>query len=177
MRYYVTLDPTVADAKPQVIDVTELPSGALEVKVDGRLANVDVVTLSGHGAANAQLSVLIDGKVVDLTTEGNAPQLGVIASGHRSYVRVESDRSRAADLARRKDGGGADKLLKSPMPGRVVKVMVAKGDEVQVGQALLVVEAMKMENELKAKTAGTVSEVFVKAGEPVEANAKLIAFA
>jgi hypothetical protein len=118
MRYYVTLDPTVADAKPTVVDVTELPSGALDVKIDGHRAKVDVVTLSGHAAANAQLSVLVDGKVVDLTTEGTPPELGVIASGHRSYVRVESDRMRAADLARKKDGGGADKLLRSPRETR-----------------------------------------------------------
>jgi biotin carboxyl carrier protein len=63
------------------------------------------------------------------------------------------------------------------MPGRVIKVLVAPGDEVAVGQPVLVVEAMKMENELKAKTAGTVAEVHVAVGDTVEGNAKLVTFA
>jgi biotin carboxyl carrier protein len=63
------------------------------------------------------------------------------------------------------------------MPGRVVKVHVSAGDEVEAGQALLVVEAMKMENELRAKAPGKITEVHVAAGEAVEANAKLVTFA
>jgi biotin carboxyl carrier protein len=63
------------------------------------------------------------------------------------------------------------------MPGRVVKVLVSKGDEVAVGQSLLVVEAMKMENEIRAKVAGTVADVHVAAGATVEGNAKLITLA
>jgi biotin carboxyl carrier protein len=60
------------------------------------------------------------------------------------------------------------------MPGRVVKLCVAVGDEVAVGQPLVVVEAMKMENELKAKAAGRVAEIHVAAGTAVEGNAKLV---
>ena len=172
MRYHVTLS-SAADAKPVTVDVNALPSGALAVKLDDRPVDVDVVSL---GASGSQFSMIIGVKVVDLTVEGTPPDLGIIASGHRSYVRVESDRQRAAAAAASAGGGKADKLLKSPMPGRVVKVMVAPGDEVTAGQPVLVVEAMKMENELKARVAGKVTEVFVKAGEPVEANAKLVAF-
>jgi biotin carboxyl carrier protein len=172
MRYFVNLS-SAADAKPVSVDVTTLPSGALSVQLEGKPIEVDVATL---GTSTSQLSMIIGGKVVDLTVEGSPPDLGIIASGHRSYVRVESERQRAAAAAQSGGGGKADKLLKSPMPGRVVKVMVAVGDEVAPGQAVMVVEAMKMENELKAKVAGKVSEIFVKAGEPVEANAKLVAF-
>ncbi len=170
MRYYVTLDPTPG-SEPILVDVTELPTGALDVSVGGRRVDVDVVSLGGT------LSVRIDGHIVDLTTEGTPPEIGAIASGHRSYVRVESDRMRAAEAAKKSKGGGADRVLKSPMPGRVVKVLVKVGDEVAAGQALLVVEAMKMENELKAKAAATIAEIHVEAGATVEANAKLVTFA
>jgi biotin carboxyl carrier protein len=170
MRYYVTLDPTPG-AAPIVVDVIELPSGALDVKVDGRTADVDVVPLG------VQLSVRIDGRVVDLTTEGAPPELGAIASGHRSYVRVESERQRAAEAAKKGTGGGSEKLVKSPMPGRIVKLLVQPGDDVAAGQPLLVMEAMKMENELKAKTAGKIADVLVKIGDTVEGNAKLITLA
>jgi biotin carboxyl carrier protein len=60
------------------------------------------------------------------------------------------------------------------MPGKVVRVLVAPGEPVSEGQALVVVEAMKMENELKSPKAGTVGEVFAKEGSAVEANAKLL---
>jgi len=169
MRYFVTLDPA---APPVEVEVRELPSGALEVQRDGRALDVDVLSLPG----GAGLSVRVGGRVVDLTTEGTPPDIGAIASGHRSYVRVESERMRAATAAKKKTGA-SEKVLRSPMPGRVVKVHVAPGDEVAAGQPLLVVEAMKMENELRAKAAAKVAEVHVAAGEAVEGNAKLVSFA
>jgi biotin carboxyl carrier protein len=62
----------------------------------------------------------------------------------------------------------------APMPGRVVKVLVAPGDAVLARQGLVVVEAMKMENELRAPRAGTVADVRVREGAPVDANAVLV---
>ena len=170
MRYFVTLEPT-PDAKPLAVDLTELPSGALEAKIDGKAVDLDVVPIGN------QLSVRVDGRVVDLTVEGTPPELGASASGHRAFVRVESERMRAADSAKKGSGAAAGGVVKSPMPGRVVKVLVAKGDKVQAGQGLLVLEAMKMENEVKAKAAGTVTEVHVTTGSAVEGNAKLVTLA
>jgi glutaconyl-CoA/methylmalonyl-CoA decarboxylase subunit gamma len=170
VRYYVTLDPD-PQVKAVLVDLVELPSGALEARVDGRSVDLDVVRVG------AQLSVRVDGQVVDLTTEGSPPDLGAVASGHRSYIRVESERMRAAEQAKKTTVGGADRVIKSPMPGRVVKVLVAKGDAVAAGGGLVVLEAMKMENEVKAKVAGTVAEVHVTAGATVEGNAKLVTFA
>ncbi len=167
MRYFVTLDPAPG-AKPLEVDVTELPTGALEVSIGGRRVPVDVVSLEGT------LSVRVEGRVVDLTTEGQPPEIGAIASGHRSYVRVESERQRAAAAAKKGGGGQSDKIVKAPMPGRVVRMLVTKGVEVAAGQTLCVVEAMKMENEVKAKSACTVLEVHVAEGAAVEANAKLL---
>jgi biotin carboxyl carrier protein len=174
VRYYVTLD-TDAAAVPLAIDLVELPGGGLQATLDGRQVELDVATL-GAGAG-AQLSVRVDGRMVDLATEGTPPEIGAVASGHRSYVRVESERMRLADQAKKGGGGGADRVIRSPMPGRVVKVLVAKGDSVEAGQGLVVVEAMKMENEVRTRTAGTVLEVHAVAGAAVEGNAKLITLA
>ena len=60
------------------------------------------------------------------------------------------------------------------MPGRVVQVLVAEGDAVQPGQGVVIIEAMKMENELRAEIAGTVAKVHVKVDDRVEGNADLI---
>ncbi len=168
MRYYVTFD---SSEPPAEVDVRELPSGQLEVLLGGQPVDVDLAIVRGA------LSLRVDGRVVDLTTEGTPPDLGVIASGHRSYVRVESARQRAAAAAASHGGGLKEDVVRSPMPGRVVRVFVARGDSVEAGQALVVIEAMKMENELRAKHAGKIAEVLVAAGATVEGNAKLIRFA
>ena len=89
MRYYVSLDPA-ADQEPIAVDVTELPTGKLEVVLRGETVPVDVVWL------DAAASIRVGGRIVDLTVEGQPPEIGAVASGHRSYIRVESERQRAA---------------------------------------------------------------------------------
>lgn len=177
MRYYVSLDPAAqADDKASiVVDVTELPTGKLDVSIrdeatkESRPVPVDVVWLDGSRTAN----VRVGGKVVDLTVEGQPPEVGAIASGHRSYVRVVSERQRAADAARKGGATGGDKVIKAPMPGRVVRVLVAAGADVPAGATLCVIEAMKMENEVKVKAPTKVLEVHVAEGATVEGGAKL----
>ena len=71
-------------------------------------------------------------------------------------------------------GGAAEGTVLSPMPGRVLKVLVAEGDVVEPGAALVVVEAMKMENELVSQRAGTVRKVHVAPGQNVESGARLV---
>jgi glutaconyl-CoA/methylmalonyl-CoA decarboxylase subunit gamma len=172
MRYYVSLDP--ADPKATEVDVTELPTGQLEVTLGGKPVPVDVVWLDGgHGTG----SIRVGGKVVDLTVEGTPPEIGAIASGHRSYVRVESERQRAAAAARKGGGGASEKVIKAPMPGRVIRVLVAVGAEVTPGTTLCVIEAMKMENEVKAKTGGTIAELLVKEGATIEGGARMFVLA
>jgi biotin carboxyl carrier protein len=168
VRYYVKLG---AASVESVVEVQDLPSGALSVMVDGRKIDADVVALG------EQLSVRVDGKVVDLTTEGSSPRVGVIGRGYRTYVDVESERQRAANAVKRGGGGASENLVRAPMPGRIVKVLVEKGDAVTAGQPLLVMEAMKMENEIKAKAAATIAEVHVAAGSTVEGGAKLVTLA
>lgn len=168
MRYYVSLDPS-AQATPMHVDVSELPTGQLEVTLEGRRVPVDVVWLDGVA------SVRVEGRIVDLTVEGVPPDIGAIASGQRSYVRVESERQRAAAAAKKGAAGGSEKTIKAPMPGRVVRVLVEAGAEVAAGTTLCVIEAMKMENEVKAKAACTVVEVSIKEGATVEGGAKLFA--
>ena len=174
MRYFVNLDPTPG-AEPIVVDLTELPTGALDVSVGGKRVDVDVVSLGTD--TSRTLSVRVAGQMVDLTTEGQPPELGAIASGHRSYVRVESERQRAAAAAKKSGPATSDKLVKSPMPGRVIRMLVAAKDEVTAGQTLCVIEAMKMENEVKAKAPGVVAAVHVVEGATVEANGKLFTLA
>jgi biotin carboxyl carrier protein len=81
-------------------------------------------------------------------------------------------RTGATDVSHPADDG--PQRVTAPMPGKIVKLLVKPGDKVQPRQGLVVVEAMKMENELRARAAGTVSEVRVREGASVEAGAILV---
>ena len=78
---------------------------------------------------------------------------------------------------RRKTGAdhlGASGIIKAPMPGRIARILVEKGASIQRGTSLLVLEAMKMENEIPAPADGVIDEIFVNAGDTVESGADLV---
>ena len=75
---------------------------------------------------------------------------------------------------RSEDDMGAGGIVKAMMPGRVVRVLAGKGDTVAKGSGLLILEAMKMENEIQAPIAGVVDQIFVAAGDTVESGADLV---
>jgi biotin carboxyl carrier protein len=116
----------------------------------------------------------VEGRVFDLVLDNSPSGVTVFASGRRAAVTVESAHQRAAAGVRSGTKAGSAGLITSPMPGKVVKVLVTEGTEVEPGKPLVVVEAMKMENELVAEIAGTVQKVFVQPGDAVEGGAKLI---
>jgi biotin carboxyl carrier protein len=172
VRYFVTLDPW-SRATPAVVDVVDRPGEGTQVRIDGREVDVDVERVGGA------MNVRVNGHVFDLTIEGAWPAVSVSTGGHRASARVESERGRAAEatIRARPGAAGRDPVVRSPMPGRVVRVLVAAGDVVAVGQGVAVLEAMKMENEVRSTTGGTVAVVHVASGATVEANAALITFA
>jgi pyruvate carboxylase subunit B len=95
--------------------------------------------------------------------------------GHRFDVEALDERTRAIrDLSATKSGPTGPAPLVAPMPGMVVRVHVHDGEDVQAGQGLVVMEAMKMENELRAGGAGRVKRVLVSPGTAVEKGALLL---
>jgi len=90
-----------------------------------------------------------------------------------AIVQVEIVDPLAARRRRREDEIGGGGVVKALMPGRVVRVLVAKGESVRKGAGLLILEAMKMENEIQAPADGVVDELFVVAGQTVESGAEL----
>jgi biotin carboxyl carrier protein len=111
---------------------------------------------------------------VSFDTHGDGPSV-VHVNGEAVPISVIDPRTR---LQRgRRDGAGAAegrRAIVAPMPGRIVKVLVERGQTVEARQGVVVVEAMKMENELRAPRAGTVAEVHVREGMSVEAQALLV---
>ncbi|WP_323137430.1 acetyl-CoA carboxylase biotin carboxyl carrier protein subunit [Paraliomyxa miuraensis] len=104
---------------------------------------------------------------------GRRPQHASVG-GEVLAVAVKSRQEAALEAALASAGGGGGRgAILAPMPGRVVRVLVADGDEVEVDAPLLIVEAMKMENEVRAAAAGVVRGIGVTAGDTVEAGQRL----
>lgn len=155
------------------VELVEHPAGgthAPRILVDGAELVLDYRDVDGLG----QVLVTSAGRSHALALEGDAGKVGVTMAGHAYDVEIEDERERAARAAERaaSRGGG---VLKSSMPGVVVDVLVARGDRVGEGQPLLILEAMKMQNELVAPSDGVVTELFVAKGEAVSSGAKLVA--
>jgi acetyl/propionyl-CoA carboxylase alpha subunit len=145
----------------------ELPAeigGRVECSVDGHPVVADVRVLQA-----GVMSLLIDGRQYRCVLDGD----GVVIGGRRFGFEVTDPRSLQG---RRGAGAGTDgpRPVKAPMPGRMVRVLVAVGDEVEEGQALLVIEAMKMQNELKSPKTGRVAKIAVAVGDAVGSGDVLV---
>jgi biotin carboxyl carrier protein len=113
-------------------------------------------------------SVLLDGCSYEVSVTGAEVEV----NGVRMRVEREDPRKwNSASSARRTEGRES---VKAPMPGKVVRLLVGEGDEVTAGQGLVVVEAMKMQNEMKSPRAGRVVSITVKEHEAVSAGSVLL---
>ena len=163
--------------------------------IHGRLRKVELP--ASNGAASGEMIALVDGRPLKVDTRMLAPGLlsllsldpperqfrcildsspegdAAIVNGHRIPFTVADPRSLRS---RRGAGAGSDgpRAVKAPMPGRVVRVLVAVGDEVAAQQGLVVIEAMKMQNELKSPKAGRVARVGAQVGETVQSGDVLV---
>lgn len=166
MRYF-TKQQGQKEAVP--VDLEPLGNDQYKLTVNGQTYQVDALMLE-HGT----MTMLVDGQSYSVEFEENGDEVGVLLRGQVSRFDVADERR----LRLREATAGATvegrQVITAPMPGKVVKVLVKVGDEVKEGQGLVVVEAMKMENELKSPKAGKVTELFAKEGIAVENNAKLV---
>jgi len=116
-------------------------------------------------------SILYEGKSYEVSIEAVGAKYFVRHGAHEQVVEL-ADAARTGRDELHKKGG--IESIDAVMPGKVVRVLVAAGDEVQSGQGLVVVEAMKMENEIAAPRAGRVRSVDVTPGQNVETGARLV---
>ena len=113
-------------------------------------------------------SILLDGRVFDAHVERGQDCLIVTIDGRRFEIEVRDPRRWSREGRTR--GQEGRQTIASPMPGRVVRVLVQPGDEVRAGQGIVVVEAMKMQNEMRAVKAGRVAGLSAREGAAVAAG-------
>jgi len=129
------------------------------VVIDGREYRVDWANVPG-----GIISMIVEGRSRTARVARREGGLAVWVGGHR----LDLDLGSADDAVESvRAGGGGSGIIKAPMPGTVVKVLVQEGSSVSVGQSLVIVEAMKMENDVRASVAGVVRKVNVSAGDSV----------
>jgi acetyl/propionyl-CoA carboxylase alpha subunit len=152
----------------RVVEVTKIESG-YRVVIDGRALDVDAVHLQG-----ASLSLLAGTRSARCDVQaGKDGKVAVFIGETVHELEVLDERRMRMRGTGGKFSAEGPQRIDSPMPGKVVRVLVKLGDEVTEGQGLIVVEAMKMENELKSPKAGKVTELLAVEGAAVESGAKL----
>lgn len=141
------------------------------VTLGDRCFNVDLV----HAGPYVRSLRLDDGTQHSLVHNRIGNQHEIMMSGSR--IEVEIVDPLALKRKSREDAEGEGGVVKALMPGRIVRVLVELGQALQKGTGLLILEAMKMENEIQAPVDGTVEEIFVKPGDTVEGGAPLVQLA
>ena len=138
------------------------------VRIDDRWLEADLIEISRY----VKSLRLEDGTQFPLIhhRDGNTHSISL----GESIISVDIIDPLAAKRRRREDEISTSGVVRALMPGRVVRVLVSKGDAVRKGAGLLILEAMKMENEIQSPADGTVNEVFVTDGQTVENGAELV---
>ncbi|HYK91321.1 MAG TPA: biotin/lipoyl-containing protein [Acidobacteriota bacterium] len=132
-----------------------------QIRIGGREVDYDCVPLPG-----GQYSLIIEGRVYDLSVDSDTDVCFV--SGRRGSHRFRiSDPRRLNPRQSMEEGHAGLQRICAEMPGRVIRLLIGRGDKVVLDQGLLVLEAMKMQNEIRAPKAGIVKEIGVEDGRAV----------
>jgi biotin carboxyl carrier protein len=156
------------DGQERLVQI-ETRDGRPVFSIDGRKIEAEAGELE-----RGVYSVLLDGRSFEIKIEEGADRLTVHVSGRPyPYRAVVRDQRRVPRSASAFSAAGRQELA-SPMPGKVVRLLVEENQEVEAGQGVVVVEAMKMQNEIRSPKRGRVVRVFAQAGAAVHAGQPLL---
>jgi biotin carboxyl carrier protein len=150
------------------VEVHEVGEGIYDVTLNGRTVRVDACK-----SGRTIYSIIEDGRQHEaMVDERGAAGFDVLVAGHLFHLEVRDERSRLLASSGASMASGPQ-TVEAQMPGKIVKVEVAVGETVHQGQGIVIVEAMKMENEITSPIAGVVKEIAVAEGDTVESGARL----
>lgn len=166
MTYEVTI--TAADGKPQTFQV-EL---ALDKQTDALVCRVNGEAVTGIDARSRQseiLSLLLGSRSYEVRHDPGAAEPRIVIGEESFAYEVRDPRSLGARRAKAAAHDGPKKI-KAPMPGKVVRILATEGTHVEAGQGVVVIEAMKMQNEMKSPKSGVVKKILAAEGATVNAG-------
>ena len=159
----------IAEIEDRTLEITLLEDG--HVSIEGQVLAYDV----RQGGRPEHYSLILDGKSYQIWLEPEGASMRVHVAGFDYNVHLEDERvNRLRQLAVPEVSKHNAGLIVAPMPGLVVKILVEAGQEIVKGQGLAIVEAMKMENEIRSPMAGVVKEIKVGQRQAVEKGEILI---
>ncbi len=164
MKYQVQLRSSNSEERARVVELERDASGWL-VTLDGRAVAVDAVEIAPN-----TLSILLDGQSFEINVAPSPDGKLKLHNGMQEFIaEVIDPRAWSGRRHGSVEAEGRQQIV-APMPGKVVRLLVKAGEHVEAGQGLLVVEAMKMQNEIRSPKSGTVERVLAKEGQPVNAG-------
>lgn len=152
----------------QVEPIARQP-GAYRVVINERVYEVDAQLLS-HGG----ISLLLNGRSYDISVNTGESKQVQLSGRHFAYCLMDEARARRVELTSSQNAGATSGRVVAPMPGKIRRVLANLEDEIHVGQGLMVIEAMKMENEIKSMISGRVRSIAVLQDQTVESGALLM---
>ena len=142
----------------------------LLVRLDNREFPVDLLQVGPH-----HYSLLLDARSYEVDVLEMEEASLVLVNGQPFRVEIQRERAPGGrSRGKKAAAGGSGQSVIAPMPGKVVKLLVKPGDRVQAGDGIVVMEAMKMENELQAAVAGTVTQIRAEEGKAVNGGDVLV---
>ena len=151
------------------VDVLSKEGDKVRISIDGKTYEADVVMVE-----EGVYSILIDNKSHNIELIRNDHKNYLVNTYKRSYDVEIIDAESKYLKSRRRDDGHEENVMSSPMPGKVVKILVKEGDNVKAGDTIVIVSAMKMESEYKVKKDRLIKEIKVKEGDTIQANQPLV---
>lgn len=142
-------------------------NGRMLFTVDGRAVEAGAIE-----AAPAIYSILIGGSSFEVRVEPDAAGLRITIGGREYAARIRDPRQWRRNRGAAVEAEGSQRVI-APMPGKVVRVLVKAGEAVEAGKGILVVEAMKMQNEVRSPKSGKVERILVSEGQAVSAGEAL----
>ena len=161
------------NGRTRTVTIERADAGRFRVSVDGTTRVVDAWRVGEFGISLLFPGDSHAGTTIDLAP-GTAPGEVLANLAGRTIPIVVNGRRSGRGGAETGGAAHGEQTVAAPMPGRVVRVLVARGEAVEARQPVVVVEAMKMENELRSPKAGRVKDVAVEAGTSVEAGRALV---
>jgi biotin carboxyl carrier protein len=159
----------ILNDKEREIEITRRGEHTFQVIVDGQPHQVDARYCSADW-----LSILIDNTSHDISFNIDKEDVELSFRNRTFNITVLDERKMRMRRVRSDLDISGPEIIKTSMPGKVVKVLVNEGDTVESGTGVIIIEAMKMENEIQCRNTGVVKTVHVQAGQTVESDAALI---
>jgi biotin carboxyl carrier protein len=152
-----------------LVEVLSREGDKVRISIDGKKYDADIVMVE-----EGVFSILIDNKSHNIELIRNDNKNYVVNTYARSYDVEIVDAESKYLKSRKRDDAQEDSVISSPMPGKVVKILVKEGDKVKAGDTVVIISAMKMESEYKVKKDRVIREIKVKEGDIVQANQPLV---